>query len=120
MTHDDFDDLDRMLAALPLEEPPAGLRSRVLSATVYQPRPVVSTWEVWLVGTLVALSVWVAWMVAGSPQAGERLVDATSRLIEAGGLTSISTVLWLAVGASAAWWMSLMSFPAGVRRIEVR
>lgn len=120
MMHDDFDDLDRMLAELPLEQPPAGLRARILSATVYRPRSAVATWEVWLLGTLVALAVWVTWLVAASPGAGERLVEASSRLIEAGGLDSLSTALWLAVGISAAWWVSQMSFPTSARRIEIR
>lgn len=120
MMHDDFDDLDRMLAALPLEEPPAGLRSRILSATVYRPRPAVQPWEVWLVGTLVALAVWATWLVAASPTAGARLVEESSRLIEAGGLDSLSTALWLAVGVSAAWWISQMSFPTSGRPIDTR
>ena len=31
----DYDDLDRALMALPLEEPPAGLRDSILASTVY-------------------------------------------------------------------------------------
>jgi hypothetical protein len=118
MTHDDdFADLDRMLAALPLEEPPAGLHARILTATVYRPAPVVRQWELWLVGTFAAVAVWLAWIVATAPHAGERLVDATTRIVEAGGLTSVTTSLWLAVGVSAAWWISQLSFPSK-RRIE--
>ena len=118
MTHDDFDDLDRILAALPLEEAPAGLRSRILTATVYRQRAAVPAWEVWLIGTLAALAVWACWIVASSPHAGDRLVDATTQLIDAGGLSSITTVLWLAIGISAAWWISQISFPASPRRIK--
>jgi len=121
MTHDDdFDDLDRMLAALPLEEPPATLHARILTATVYRPRAVVSNWEVWLIGTLVALAVWLSWLVAADPHAGERFVELSTRLIDAGGLDSLSTFLWLAVGVSATWWISQMSFPVAPRRIEIR
>lgn len=119
MMHDDFDDLDRMLAALPLEEPPAGLRSRILTATIYRPRPAVQPWEIWLIGTLVALAVWSTWLLAAAPAAGSRLVEASSQLIEAGGLDSLTTAVWLAVGVSAAWWISQMSFPTSPRRIEI-
>jgi hypothetical protein len=120
MTHDDdFADLDRMLAALPLEEAPAGLRARILTATVYRPAPAVRQWELWLIATFVALATWLTWTVATAPHAGERLVDATTRMMEAGGLTSLTTVLWLAVGISSAWWISQLSVP-GTRRIKVR
>ncbi len=120
MTYDDdFADLDRMLAALPLEEPPGGLRTRILAATVYRPVPVVRPWELWLIATLVAVATWMTWALASSPHAGERLSDTTMRLIAAGGLDSFSTALWLAAGVSAAWWISQMSFPTP-RRSRVR
>jgi len=120
MTHDDdFADLDRMLAALPLEETPPGLRARILTATVYRPAPAVAPWELWLIGTFVALAAWLAWLLISAPHAGERLVDATNRIIEAGGFTSVTTFLWLAVGISAAWWTSQLTVPAA-RRIRIR
>ena len=119
MNYDD-DALDRALAALPLEEPPADLHARIMAATVYRPEPVVGGWEVWLVGTLIALAAWLAWLVASAPQAGERLTDAAVRVIENAGFTSDYTMLWVAVGASAAWWISQLSFPTRPSRIEVR
>jgi hypothetical protein len=120
MTHDDdFADLDRMLAALPLEEPPAGLRARIMTATVFRPEPAVRTWETWLVGTFVGLAAWLAWLLASAPNAGERFVDTTNRLIEAGGLNSVTTVMWVGVGISAAWWISQLTFPSA-RRIRIR
>ncbi|MEA2718361.1 MAG: hypothetical protein QOJ39_225 [Candidatus Eremiobacteraeota bacterium] len=120
MTHDDdFADLDRMLAALPLEDAPVGLRARILTATVYRPEPAMKPWEIWLIGTFVALAVWLGWLVATAPYAGERFVDTANRLIEMGGLTSVTTFLWLAVGVSAAWWVSQLTFPS-TRRIRIR
>ncbi len=120
MTHDDdFAELDRMLAALPLEEPPPGLRARILAATVYRPVPVMRTWEVWVLGFVVALAVWMTWMLASSPHLVERLASASERVIDAGGLTSLSTLLWLAVGVSSAWWISLLTFPSP-RRVRAR
>jgi hypothetical protein len=121
MTHDDFDDLDRALAALPLEEPPAGLHARIMAATVYQVEPTIPAWEVWLIGTLVACGAWLVWFVASAPHASERLVDAATRWVDNAGLTSDYTLLWLAVGVSAAWWISQLNFPAPRRnRIEAR
>ena len=122
MTHDEFDDLDRALAALPLEEPPAGLHARIMAATVYRPAPAVQAWEVWLIGTLVACGAWLVWFVASAPHASERLVDAVTRSLASTGLTSDYTLLWLAMGASTAWWISMLTVPSRQRRerIEVR
>lgn len=118
----DDDDLDRALAALPLEEPPALLHDRIMAATVYAPPslPIAgSGWELWIVATLVGVAVWLSWLVLSAPHLTERATDAITRLAGTGGLTSISTLLWLAVGASAAWWITQLSFP-GRGRIEVR
>lgn len=115
----DHDDLDRALAALPLEEPSAGFHTRLMAATVYRPRAVVAQWEVWLIASVAAVAVWLASMVLSAPHASERLSDGVLRLVQAGGLTSLSTLLWLAVGVSAAWWLSQISVPAR-RRIEIR
>ncbi len=121
MTHDEFDDLDRALAALPLEEPPAALRARIMAATVYRAAPEVHAWEVWLIGTLVACGAWLVWAVASAPRAGERLVDAVTQATASAGLTSDYTLLWLAVGVSTAWWISQLTFPSPPRkRIDAR
>jgi hypothetical protein len=119
MNYDD-DALDRALAALPLEEPPADLHARIMAATVYRPEPAVRGWEIWLVGTLVALAAWLAWIVASAPYAAERLTDFSMRVVEGSGLTSEYTLLWLAVGVSSAWWISQLSFPSRPTRIEAR
>jgi hypothetical protein len=120
MTHDDdFADLDRMLAALPLEEPPSGLRTRILAATVFRPEPAFRSWELWLMGTVLGLAAWLMWLLATAPRAGERFAELTTRIIDQGGLTSLTTLLWLAVGISTAWWISQLSFPS-TRRIRTR
>ncbi len=121
MTHDDFDDLDRAIAALPPEEPPADLHARIMAATVYRPAPAIRAWEIWLMGTLVAVAAWLLWTVASAPQAGERLVDAVTRAVADSGLVSDYTLLWIAVGASTAWWISLLSIPPSRgKHIEAR
>jgi hypothetical protein len=112
--HDD--DLDRALAALPLEEPPAGLHARIMAATVYRPAPAFTGWEVWLIGTLVAVALWLTWLLVNTPHVTERLTAAVVNAFADSGLTSEYTVLWLAVGVSAAWWISTLTVPAAARR----
>jgi hypothetical protein len=120
MNHFD-DDLDRMIAALPLAEPPAGFRARVLAATVYRPEPAVRGWEIWVIGTLVAVAAWLSWQFATTPRAAQQIADAVMSAVQTtAGLAGTYTVLWLAVGASAAWWISQLSVPASRSRIEVR
>jgi hypothetical protein len=117
--HDD--DLDRMIAALPLAEPPAGFHARVMAATVYRPEPAVRGWEVWALGTLVAVAAWLSWVVATTPRAVTQIVDAAASAMQTtAALTGTYTVLWLAVGVSAAWWISLLSVPTTRSRSEAR
>jgi hypothetical protein len=113
----DDDALDRALSALPLEEPPAGLHGRIMAATVFRPQTVTLGWEVWLIVTLAAAAGWLSWMVLSAPHASERVTDLIARLVDAGGLGSVNTLVWLAVGISAAWWLSQLTIPAR-RRIE--
>ena len=120
MNHSD-DDLDRAIAALPLAEPPAGFHARVMAATVYRTEPAVRGWEVWLIGTLVAVAAWTTWAVATTPHVTDRIAAAAMFAVQAtAGLPSTYTVLWLAVGVSAAWWISQLSVPTTRRRIEAR
>lgn len=120
MMHDD-DDLDRALAALPLEEPPAAFRARVLAATVYAPRVPAPTrsLEPWLFGSVAALLVWLSWIVLGDGDAGRRITGTIASLLD--GVPQISTEiwLWLAIGAATALWLSLLTVPAP-RRVATR
>jgi len=118
MNHDD--DLDRAIAALPLAETPAGFHARVMVATVYRPELAVRGWEVWVIGTVVAVAAWLSWLVATTPHAVEGMTDAAVYAVQSTGLMSTYTVLWLAVGMSAAWWISQLSVPATRSRIEAR
>ena len=120
MNHFDDDDLDRALAALPLAEPPAGFHARVMAATVYRPQPAVHGWELWVIGTLVAVAAWLSWVVMSEPHATERIAGALVYAVQTAGLTSSYTVLWVAVGASAAWWISQLTVPPSRGRIQAR
>lgn len=121
MTHHFDDDLDRAIAALPLAELPAGFHARVMAATVYRPEPAVRNWELWVIGTLVAVAAWLSWVVATTPRAVTQIVDAAiSAMQTTAAVTGTYTVLWLAVGVSAAWWISLLSVPSSRGRIEAR
>ena len=113
MMYDD-DALDRALAGLPLEQPPANLHARIMAATVGAPAPAavpLPGWELWLVAIFSSLAVWLAWLFVTTPHAIDRLVLAVDRIVEAGGLSSASTVLWVAIGVSAAWWVTQISVP---------
>lgn len=107
------DDLERMLLALPLEAPPADLRARIFGATIYRPRPMVQSWEIWAIGTFVALLVWLSCLVfTASPNEIDRIARAVTGV--ATGLASrftTTTALWTAVGVSVALWLSQLSLP---------
>ena len=113
----DDDALDRALASLPLEEPSPALHARILTATIYRPRPMVAMWEVWLIATLAAVAVWLSWAVVSAPSASTRLADLVTDVVNAGGLNSVQTLLWLGTGISAAWWLSVFT-TAPRRRIQ--
>src|SRR6202166_5448986 len=100
----DNDTLDRALAVLPLEDPPASLHARIMAATVYRPRASVQQWEVCTLATLAALAVWLTWVALSTPRLGERLVDGVTRVVDAGGLTSLNTLKWLPGRTSGARW----------------
>ena len=121
MSYHDDDDLDRALAALPLEEPPAGLHARIMAATAHRPAPLARSWEVWLVGTLLALAVWLTWTLISAPHAVERAVTLATAVLDSTSAGSATTLVWLAIGVSSAWWLSQLSIPRTARRdVRVR
>jgi hypothetical protein len=115
----DYDDLDRALMALPLEEPPAGLRDSILAATVYAP-PLESialrTWEIVLIGTLLAVGSWLAIVLAQNEALTSQLIGGLQAVVAA--LAAPTTFLWLACGATVALGASLYNVVP--RRVPVR
>ena len=110
------DELDRALFALPLEEPPADMHQRIMSATVLRAAPAFQRWELLLLEVVVALvGLASAWIVTSSPESGSRLGDSIVAFMRGFGLFSRSTYVWLAVGLSSVWWISSLPFMATPR-----
>lgn len=112
-----YDDLDRLLAQLPLAEPPASLCSRILTATVGAPAAdtAVPWWEQAVYGVLFALVVWVAMVVATSPAASgiaSAILAWTSTAIQ------LPTLLWTAIGGVFALWFLLLTGRDGGLRLR--
>ncbi len=113
----EFDDLDRALRALPLEEPPAGLRDSILAATVYAP-PIpalaMRLWEVTGVGVWLAFAAWLALAVISNRAVADQFAAFGARL--AGVLSDPLTLVSLATGIVIAFVLSFGSFqPVRVR-----
>jgi hypothetical protein len=116
------DELERALFALPLEEPPADLRARILATTVDRPRLTFRAWEVWLVGTLAALMVWLMFLVGtAQPDMGgaisRAISDGVDRIVPA---LSVSALVWMVLGMSFVVWISQLHLPQSRRRIAPR
>lgn len=104
------DEIDRLLFALPLEEPPADLRGRILAATVARPPVLFAPWELWVLGTALALAVWLTVGLLGAqPDPAVRIAAAAAGALRALLATGATTCYWLAVGALAAWTISQLT-----------
>jgi hypothetical protein len=105
----DDQELERAILGLPLEEPPEGLRASILLATAYRPVPMFSVAELALLGSLVAISLWLISVVVlggGSlfVHTLEAIGSALSRTFSNGAFLA-----WLAAGAATALWLTLFS-----------
>jgi len=118
MNHE-YDDIDRALFALPLEETPQDLRRSILALTVHAPveadeRPAL--WESLTAGFGLVLAAVLVWAVIRNPAFGGQIVAAF--MIFGRGLMNQATLAALTAGCSAVAWVSLMTLrPA---RAEVR
>jgi hypothetical protein len=111
------DEIERALFALPLEEPPAGLHARILAATINHPRQIFRAWEIWAIGTLLAVMCWLGFQIFAMPHAADRLVQSTAyALDQLGHAMSSSLGLWALLGLSTAAWLSFISMPASRSR----
>ena len=107
-----LDSLDRAILGLALEEPPSGLRSSILLATVYpayRPAPPFSFLELALLGALGAVAVWfAALLVLGGGSLFVHTVTAIGSVASAA-LSNGATLAWLAAGGATALWLSLFT-----------
>jgi hypothetical protein len=109
MNHDD--ELDRAIFALPLEPLPEGLRSSIMAAVSAAPAPEFSRWDIGGIGVILALATWLCLIVFTGGD-GLRATFATAGTALARVASDPTTLLWFALGASTAVWLSLVSFPS--------
>jgi len=109
MNFKDDDALDAALFALPLEEPPADLRSAILHATVYRQAPVFSFRELAVLGVLSAVIVWliIAVVAGGASLFVHSLQAVGSTAVRAG--SNLTLLGWIAAGAATAIWLSIFT-----------
>jgi hypothetical protein len=109
MKYDSDDALDRALFALPLEEPPDGLRAAILTTTVYRPAPPFAAWEVASVGALVAIGVWFCVLIALG--GGSLFVHSIATIGQSTthALSNAGNLAWAAVGVATAAWLTLFT-----------
>jgi hypothetical protein len=102
---DRYDDLDRAIFSLPLEEPPGDLRAAILASTVEGRPRAVRTWEAWLLGIVSAVAVWLAlpYVSYGLAMLGRPDV-----------------LFWTVLGAGAAFWISQMNLIELPEALRVR
>ena len=103
------DALDQAISALPLEEPPAGLRASILLATAYRPAPAFSVLELAALGALGAIGIWLVVLLA---LGGGTLFVSTLQTIGtfiSRALSNGATLAWLAAGGATALWLSLFT-----------
>jgi hypothetical protein len=113
MRYDSDDELDRALFALPLEEPPEELRASILAATIYSPALPATPfklWEAWALGAAIAVVVWICALIGSG--AVDPLIAALRPLAisAAAAILQPVTLLWIALGGAAAFWLSQLTF----------
>ena len=118
--NDDFDDLDRALFALPLEEPPLGLRESILRATIYAPVATpapFSAVETVGIGVALALAAWVAMICVADRTVVVGIAAFVVQILRA--ISDVQTIAWLGIGslAAAGIWIGISTpFPSPFRR----
>lgn len=109
MHYERDDDLDRLLFSLPLEEPPADLRASIFAATIYRPAFALRPWEIWMLGTLTALAVWLASLVVRGGAGAFMKTLSILGAAAAHGLLAQNAWLWLLAGVGAAFWLLILN-----------
>lgn len=116
----DFDDIDRALFSLELEEPPETLRASILAVTVHAPSEVTARpftlADFGITLGLLSVAVWLSLTFVNGHGWGASVGSAIHALGTA--LVNPTVLAWLGAGASTAVWLSLSTLTrqlAGVR-----
>jgi hypothetical protein len=109
MMNMDDQDLERAILELPLEEPPEGLRASILLATAYRPGPAFSVADFALMGSLLAVAVWLISLVVlgGGSLFVHTLAVLGSTLSRT--LSNGAILAWFAAGGATALWLTLFT-----------
>lgn len=99
------DPLDRALDALPLDQPPPGLRSAILAATIYRTPPPISVPEGIAVASIVAALGWIT--VAWRPQFATGIGVAFSNF------PALQSLVWIAFGAAVTVLFAILTESQG-------
>ncbi|MHB8462675.1 MAG: hypothetical protein ACYDA1_08520 [Vulcanimicrobiaceae bacterium] len=120
MMHEPYDDLDLAIAALPLDEPPAGLRAMILARTIDRAEAPAWSWEITIIGACIAVLVWAALaLVTGSATPIVALIGSfTAQSITM--LVNINTLAWISSGMLLAFWLTVGITPSAPQRISTR
>jgi hypothetical protein len=111
------DELDRALFALPLEPLPEDLRSSILAGIEALRAPLFSRLEIAGIGVILGLATWLCLIVSlGSDAFRVALSTIGATIIH---FSAPGLLLWLAIGASTAVWLSIVSFHKGHVHDEV-
>jgi hypothetical protein len=98
-----YDDaaLERALEALPLEDSPADLHSRIIAAVAQRPQPAFRPWELWVVGIAFAICTWLVVAIIGAPSEAIRVATQhiTSAIVM---MVTPPAVYWLILGVVTA------------------
>lgn len=100
MNYDDAA-LERALEALPLEDTPAELHSRIVAAIAQRPQAAFRPWELWIVGIAFAFCTWLIIAIVGAPSDAIRVITqhVASAIIAA---VTPPVVYWLGLGIVSA------------------
>ena len=107
MKYDSDDALDRALFALPLEEPPEGMRASILTATVYRPVPAFAPWEIAAIGAVAAVGIWFAILIAmGGGTLFAHTLDTIGQSFTHA-FSNMGNLAWTGAGIATAVWLTL-------------
>jgi hypothetical protein len=105
----DDQQLERAILELPLEEAPEGLRASILLATAYRPAPAFTIAELALLGSLMAIVLWlISLIVVGGGSLFVHTVATIGSTLSRT-FSNAGVLAWLAAGGATALWLTLFT-----------